>query len=34
MVKDDIKDRINKDQDYLDKKGSDGKTPYEYLDKL
>lgn len=34
MVKEDINDRINKDQDYQDKKGSDGKTPYEFLDKI
>lgn len=34
MVREDIKERLRNDPDYQEKSGSDGKSPYEYLDKL
>lgn len=34
MVREDLKNRVQSDPDYRDKKRPDGSTPYGYLDRL
>ena len=34
MIVEDLKDRVRNDPDYQNKKGPDGKSPFEFLDKL
>ena len=34
MVREDIKERLRNDPDYQEKKAQEGKSQYEYLDKL
>ena len=34
MLREDVINRVRNDPDFNDKRGPDGKTPYEYLDKL
>ena len=34
MIVEDLKERVRKDPDYQNNKGPDGKSPFEFLDKL
>jgi hypothetical protein len=34
MLREDLAARVKNDPDYKEKKSADGKTPYEYLDRL
>ena len=34
MIVEDLKERVRKDPDYQNKKGPDGKSPFEFLDRL
>ena len=34
MLREDVINRVRNDPDFNDKRGPDGKAPYEYLDKL